>query len=39
MLEIIFKNGDFRTYSKDAYTDYRYYKDIFVVINGSQWND
>ena len=37
MLEITFKNGDYRSYSKDEYTDYRYYNDVFVVIKGSQW--
>ena len=37
MIEITFKNGDYRSYSKDEYTDYRYYKDVFVVIKGSQW--
>ena len=37
MLEITFKNGDYRSYSKDEYTDYRYYNNVFVVIKGSQW--
>lgn len=37
MLEITFKNGDYRSYEEKDYTDYRYYGDVFVVINGSQW--
>ena len=37
MLEITFKNGDYRSYEADDYTDYRYYGDVFVVIRESQW--
>lgn len=37
MLEITFKNGDYRAYDKEDYTDYRYLGEVFVVIKGSQW--
>lgn len=37
MLEITFKDGASRQYTEQAYTDYEYLKDIFVVLDGSQW--
>ncbi len=37
-IEITFKDGNFRLWKSDSYTDYMYIKNnLFVVINGSQW--
>lgn len=37
MLEIAFKNGDYRLYEDDDYTDYRYLGEIFVVLKDCRW--
>ena len=37
-IEITFKDGNFRLWKSDNYTDYMYIKNnLFVVINGNQW--
>lgn len=37
MLEITFKDGATRQYKDNAFTDYEYLKDIFVVLMDAQW--
>lgn len=37
MLEIAFKNGDYRLYEDDDYTDYRYLGEILVVLKDCRW--
>jgi len=34
---IVFKNGDVKIYGPDEYTDYRYFKEVFVVLKRNQW--
>lgn len=37
MIKIILKNGDVCTYKPDSYTEYKYDRKYFVIINKNQW--
>lgn len=37
MLTIEFKDGNFKSYSEDDFTDYEYRKEVFVVMKNVQW--
>lgn len=37
MLEITFKNGDYKCWKSDEFTDYRYFGEVFVVIKNACW--
>lgn len=37
MLVVVMKDGGRREFNKDAYTDYVWRKEAFVVIRGNQW--
>ena len=37
MLTVIMKDGNIREYYESDFTDYEWRKEVFIVINGTQW--